>query len=53
MKIYVVTFYDEIDDSQKAFTTREAAETHMRFLQGELSEEYTDMFNIEELELCQ
>ena len=53
MKIYVVTFYDEIDDSQKAFTTLEAAETHMKVLQSELPDDYTDMFNIEELELCQ
>lgn len=49
MIIYVVTFYDEIDDSQKAFTTREAAEAHMKVLQGELSDDYEDMFDIEEL----
>lgn len=53
MKIYIVTFNCEIDDSQKAFTTRDTAEAHMKILQGELSEEYEDMFNIEELELCQ
>lgn len=53
MKIYVVTFFDEIDGSQKAFTTLAAAEAHMKVLQEELSEDYKDMFNIEELELCQ